>query len=447
MHHPLGTPARVPYSTFDDIDDAAPSPTTRATLYVIGALIVILLVWSCVGKLDIIASAEGRLVPQTFIKIVQPADAGVVREILVKEGQHVDAGEVLARLDSKLSDADAKNLQIDIQNRKLQLRRIDAELAGRPIEKEAEDSDALFLQIEAQYRARRQRYLDMRAEERETLRRAEHERTAAQAVLVKLEQTLPMRARQAEAYADLGQRGFAGTLMVQEKQREYLEHVQDQKAQVATVASLDAAILQSRRRLDEIDSEYRSTLQNERVEMLAQYQKLEQEWKKHQHKASQLELRAPQRGIIKDLATHTKGTVVTPGTILLTLVPYGEPLLAEVHVKNDDVGFVHRDQPVKVKLLAYPFQKYGMLSGKVVHVGPDAQEGGDQQRQSSDTGGVATYKLLVALERQHLDVAGQAFKLVPGMQAIAEVNQGQRTVMEYLLSPVQRVVHDSARER
>lgn len=130
----------------------------------------------------------------------------------------------------------------------------------------------------------------------------------------------------------------------------------------------------SERRLSQIRSDYRQTLEAERVGTFAECQKLEQEWAKQSHRNSLLELKAPQAGIIKDLATHTPGTVVSPGTVLMTLVPNNEALQAEVWVKNSDAGFVYEGQKVKVKLSAYPFQKYGMVDGKVLHVSADATD-------------------------------------------------------------------------
>ena len=190
-------------------------------------------------------------------------------------------------------------------------------------------------------------------------------------------------------------------------------------------------------------------MQNERVETQAQLHKLQQEWIKLQHKAELLELKAPQGGLVKDLATHTPGTVVTPGAILLTLVPENEPLLAQVEIRNDDVGFVHPGQKVKVKLVAYPFHKYGMLDGVVTHLGADAQEPQSISRNGGKESEAApqSYKALVTLNTQSLRAGGEQLRLTPGMQVIAEIRQGSRTVLEYLLSPLRQALHDSGRER
>jgi hemolysin D len=434
------------------IQESPPARLPRAILYSVGALFLILLTWAVFGRLDIIASAEGRLVPQTFVKIVQPADAGVVQEILVREGDTVKAGQVLLRMDTKTADADSKEIEVEHALKSLQLRRIAAELQGSPLQRQAGDPEDLYQRISAQYRDRRQSYLDAIAQQQEVLIKARNEYASAKEVLAKLEETTPILKQQAEAYTDLGSDGYVAQMMVKDKQRDYLEKARDLRAQRATVASLDAAVAAAQKQINQITSKYRSDLQNERVEADAQYQKIGQEWIKQQHKSSLLELRAPQSGVIKDLAVHTVGTVVSPGTVLLSLVPENEPLVAEVMVKNDDVGFVFAHQKVKIKIVAYPFEKYGMLDGEVLRVSADAADNGGQNTpakdQSSDKPSqVLPYKAVIALKDQVLEAQGTRFKLVPGMQAIAEINQGSRTVMEYLLSPVRKTLHDGGRER
>ena len=197
----------------------------------------------------------------------------------------------------------------------------------------------------------------------------------------------------------------------------------------------------------QITSNYRQQLQNERVQIQAELSKLQQELAKQQHKNALQELKAPHAGVVKDVATHTIGTVVAPGTILMSLVPVDEPLMAEVMVKNDDVGFVRAGQSVRLKLAAYPFQKYGMVEGKITHIGADASDappnnGGAQQAMMP-----TTYKAIVTLDQQQLDVQGQRYPLTPGMQVSAEIHQGERTVLEYLVSPIKGVFQEAARER
>lgn len=433
------------------IQESPPAKLPRTVLYCVAALFAILLVWAIFGQLDIVASAEGRLIPQTYVKIVQPAEAGIVQDILVREGQSVEAGQVLMRMDAKLTEADARAIRGEYELKRLQLRRIDAELAGLPMRAEAGDPPVMFAQVVQQHAARRQAYLDALAQEQAILGKTRHDLQAAEEVLGKLKETVPIYRRSAAAFEKLGKDGFYSALAVEEKQRDRIEKEQDLRAQESTVASLKSTRTASEKKLAQITSGYRSDLQNERVEAESQFRKLREEREKIEHKSGLLALRAPQRGIIKDLATHTTGTVVSPGTVLMSLVPHDEPLQAEILVKNEDVGFVHEEQRVKIKLAAYPFQKYGMIDGTVVHVGPDAADQPSSSSKAdgdiSDAAAGLRYKALVRLDAQHLETDGNSLRLSPGMQVIAEIHQGQRTVMEYLLSPVQKAWQEAGRER
>lgn len=432
------------------VQNKPPSPLPRMVLYGLLGLFGVAVLWIIFGRLDIVAVAQGKLVPLTYVKIVQPADAGIVEKIFVTEGQTVVAGQVLMRMDTKLADADSKTVLADYQRRGIQLRRIDAELAGKMLAKQLDDPDNLFQQAESQYRANRQAYLDAVSQEQAALSRAKEDFAAALETKSKHEQTLPTYKAQEEAWGKLAREGFAGKLMAIDKTRERIEKEQDLRTQTYNVASLQASIAQSGKKLAQITSNYRQQLQQERVEALAQYQKLEQDWAKQSHKNTLLELKAPQAGIVKDLGTHTEGTVVSPGTVLMTLVPKDEQLQAEVWIENEDAGFMRANQPVKVKILSYQFQKYGMVDGAVTHIGADASEAKQTNAQDNtgkDTPPPAKYRALINLKAQNLNVDGERYNLAPGMQVTAEVKLGTRTILEYMLSPVQKAFHEAGRER
>jgi len=150
--------------------------------------------------------------------------------------------------------------------------------------------------------------------------------------------------------------------------------------------------------------------------------------------------------------------VVQPGTVLLTLVPESESLYADISVRNEDIGFTQVGQLARIKLAAYPFQKYGMLSGTVIHLSADATDAGKPEAaraglpatdsDSATTPNVASYKARIQLQQQVLNSPdGKTLALTPGMQVVAEINQGKRTVLEYLLSPVGKAVREAGRER
>ncbi len=134
-------------------------------LYTLLTLFVLIVLWAIFGKVDVVAVAQGKLVPQSYLKIVQPAEAGIVKEILVKEGDTVNQGQILMRMDAQIQDSDTKMVEADLKQRQLQIRRIDAELSGKPLLMKAGDDATQFRQIESQYQSHRQAFDDAVAQE------------------------------------------------------------------------------------------------------------------------------------------------------------------------------------------------------------------------------------------------------------------------------------------
>lgn len=435
------------------IQESPPPKLPRAVIYTVVSLCAAMLLWAAVGRLDIVAVAEGKLVPQTYVKIVQPAEAGIITEILVREGDAVEAGQVLVRLDPTLTGADQQTLAHELAMRRLALRRIDAELAGAPLLAQKGDDPILLTQVQLQGAQRRQAYLDALAQETAQRRRLEQDLSASQETVKKLRTTLPSYEQSATAHRRLVAEGFLSPLAGNEKEREAIEKEQDLKSQSATAEGLVAGIAAQDKKMAALTSNYRSQLLTERTDVIATLAKLEQDSRKAGFRQTLLELRAPQAGVVKDLATTSRGAVVQPGMVLLTLVPKGEQLVAEVQIKNEDVGFVQPGQAVQLKLAAYPFQKYGLMQGTVQTVAADAQAISQNNAMTMPQGGgsPAGYKAIVKLKTQQLETRSgdevKRYPLEPGMQVAAEINQGHRTVMEYLLSPVSKAVHEAGRER
>jgi hemolysin D len=452
---PLRPPGRW-HDPLQLIQNEPPGHIGRIVLWAVSVLILILIVWAAFGQLDIIATAEGRLVPHTLVKIVQPAEPGVVKQLLVNEGDQVKAGQVLARLDTTLASADKAGISSDLATQQMQARRLEAELGDQPMLPKAGDDPTLYAQVQSQFTAHRKAFLDGLDHEKSLLTKAEHERKSATEILAKLEQTLPTYKKSADAYAKLEKEGFIAGIAAAERQREAIEKTKDLDAQQSTVAALNATIAAQQKRISQLHSAYKSELQKELADNRARIQQLQPTLDKSIYREGLMELKAPQDGVIKDLATTTVGAVVQPGTVVLTLVPRGEQLYADVQIKNDDVGFVQVGQSAQVKFAAYPFQKYGMLNGRVMHVSADATEVNPSNRainsgSSTDDNAataMSTYKARIQLDQQTLaGPKGGNLMFTAGMQVLAEIHQGKRTVMEYLLSPVQKVVNEAGRER
>jgi HlyD family secretion protein len=428
-----------------------PSALGRVVLHLLLAMLAVALIWSAVGRLDIIAVANGKIVPERYLQIVQPAESGIVKELLVKEGDEVATGQVLARMDRMIADADIRALQTDLQLKRLQLRRIDAELRATPIALAPDDAPELHAKVQAQFAARRQAYLDSIATEEAVRQKARHDLGAAEENVLKLRQTVPIYKDQAEAWDRLADEGYAGRLLALDRRRLYIESRQELQALLHTIEALKATMNQSEKRIAQIASNYQQQLHNERIEAEGSYHRLQEEWEKQSHKHSLLELRAPQNAVVKDLATHTAGSVVAPGSILMTLVPLNGAMQAEVWVNNLDAGFVEVGQRVRLKVAAYPFQKYGMADGKVRQISPDATDTATGKTEATEklpeSSSPSGYRAIVSLDAPHLEAQGRRYRIAPGMQVVAEIHLGTRTVLEFLISPVQKIVHEAGRER
>jgi len=435
------------------IQERPPAPLAGWMFGLLAALLACVIAWAVFGQLDIVAVADGKLVPSSYLKIVQPSEQGIVKEILVREGERVKAGQVLIRMDPVLARADLQTLETELQFKRLALRRIDAQLDGGRFARAKGDREELYAEVAAQFGANVRAYRNALAQERSLLDKAQNDLAAARATRAKLEQVLPHYREQERAFDKLARDGYAGRILATDKERERIEKEQDLRAQEFVIRSNLALIEQSRRKIAQITADYRRALRTERVDTASQFEKARQELAKYRHRSALLELRAPADGMVKDLATHTAGTVAAPGTILMTLVPVDEKLLAEVWIGNQDIGFVRPGLPVKLKLAPYQFQKYGMVEGVVEQVSADATEApSPNTRSDALTGrdrpmGPLAFRALVALKAQALELDGERFALAPGMQVSGEIHLGTRSVLEYVLSPVQKAFREAGRER
>ena len=429
------------------LEETPPSPLPRRVLHAVLAMLAMLAVALFAGRLDVVVVADGKLVPRTLLKIVQPADAGVVREILVDEGMAVVAGQPVLRLDARLADADLRAHRSELAQRLLQLRRLDAELENLAMERHPDDPHDLFARAEAQLGANRAAHGDAVAQARAQIARIDEELAAAAEVQEKMSRTVPIAQTMAVRYERLRQEGFVSELFALERERDRIEREQDLRAQRHTVRALQASLDQAREQHAQVVSGHRRQLHAERAEASAHAARLREELDKQLVRREQVELVSPQAGVVKELAVRTVGTVVSAGTVLLTLVPAGDALEAEVIVRNEDAGFVRAGQRARLKVAAFPFQKYGLIEAEVLRIGPDATEAPVARTIGEEAQPSGGYRARLALAAQSLAFDGSRLPLAPGMFASAEIHLGHRAVLDYLLAPVQKAWHEAARER
>jgi len=425
-----------------------PSPMPRMLLGLLLLLLCLLVVWAFWGRLDIVARAEGKLIPQTRLKVVQPLEGGRVSEILVKEGERVTAGQPLILMDANLARSDTRKLEQELALAMLHRRRVQAELDGGALLALETDDRALFEQVHERFFANRVALTNARREQEAALEQSRAELEAALQVQHKLREVLPIYRAGEQAYETLAKSGNGAQMELMERRRIRIEAEQDLQAQNHRIKALKAEIERAETKLEAIDASYRQNLLKERGDYSRTIAQLEQDLDKQRYRNALLELKAPENGVVQDLAVSTEGSVVPSGTVLLSLVPNNEPLKAEVFVQNKDIGFIAPGQTAKIKLAAYSFQRYGMVDAEVEHISPDSLTNQDNNGEAAARSAQRVgYKAILRLKQQQLQNQGMSFDLRSGMQVSAEINTGSRSVVEYLLSPVQKTLSEAAHER
>jgi hemolysin D len=419
-----------------EVEQGAPSPLGRAIVWLIVAFVVAGLAWAFLGRVDIVAVAQGRIIPSGHSKPVQALEIGAVSAIHVAEGDLVETGDLLLELDARRAEADlARRLdERDTAAREAERCRhlADALDAGAPPgEPFADSEDPVLRQLWQEFSDR------LRLLEREHERQqAEYDSALRQ--LAKLQAVMPLVARQAGDHKKLAEQKLMPEQQYLQTEQQRLELAHDLRTQQALVEAGLAAMAETEARMRLVRSEFQR--QNEERLQAAEQSlaALEQELRKARTNLEARSIRAPVDGVVQQLAVHSRGAIVTPAQTLMKIVPRDERLEIEAVVENKDIGFVTVGQAVEVKVDTFPFTRYGTLAGRVSKLSADAVS--DEQRG-------LVYKMRVSLERAVMQIEGRELALVPGMAVSVEAKTGTRRLIEFVLSPLLRHVAEAARER
>jgi len=453
-----------------EIVDTPPSPVGRAIGLTIIAVAVLAIAWACIGKVDIVATAGGRIVPQGKSKIVQPVDTGIVTAIHVADGDHVKAGDPLIELNSNQVTADRDRFQRDLLQANLNLARLRglaATLPGTPGEGRAPDlvdppSDAkpedLTLTLAAM-RAQAANENAKLADLDQQVEAKQAEAAEAAAATEKLQASLPMVADQEKILRAMRDQKVGSKLDWYQVNQQLIE----QQHEISVLAHRKDAAAAAQRALREQRAaeaaQYQMSVLADLDKMRAQASELEAELAKAQQRLSQVVLHAPIAGTVQQLAVHTIGGVVTPAEALLTIVPDEGGLVVEAAVRNRDVGFIRAGQTVRVKVEAFNFTLYGLINGEVLDVtrdavshsndkkGNSADDQNDGSNVASDDNSGPVYLARIALSQDWMMTENGKVPLAPGMAVTAEIQTGERRLISYLLSPLVRHVSESMHER
>lgn len=420
------------------------SPAPRVAMGLLLSFALLALLWAVFGHIDVVATAQGRVVPNDRTKTIQPFETATVKAILVSDGQAVKAGDTLIELDATTAEADRQRVQGDLAAARLQVARAQALLATLDSGREAalarpEGVDELRL-LEAQRLLAGQlgEYLAKLARIEAEIARREAESRSTLELVRKLEQTAPIARQRAEDFRQLVEQSFVSRHGYLEREQVRIEQEADLANQRSRLHEIEAALREARGQRTGLAAETRRAALDSVTEGRQKAAALEQELLKADTRGRLMRLSSPVDGTVQQLAVHTIGGVVTPAQPLMVIVPRDNPLEVEAFIENKDIGFVHPGQEAQVKVETFQYTKYGTLNAQVVSVSHDAI--------NDDKRGLI-YSTRVRMDKSSMNVDGTEVGLSPGMAVSVEVKTGRRRVIEYFLSPLIQHAEESLRER
>ena len=378
-----------------------PAPAAMWAVYLLLAAIGVAIAWASMAQVDIVAKANGRIIPDGREQVIASLEGGILRELMVREGQQVTEGQALALLDPTRFEAQQAEGQAKRQALQATLARLQAESAAKPLVFPKGLPPAAVSAETASYEAR-QRVLH---EAVETSRRS-----------------AGLLMRELAMAESMSSKGLMSEVEVMRVRRQ----VNDLQ-------------LQTQERINRFRQESSGELVRVRTELSL----VEEQMVVRDDALRRTTLLSPVRGVVKTIKANTIGGVVTAGMPVMEIVPVGQRVLLEARIKPADIGFVRVGQPVQIKLSAYEYTIYGALQGTVQAISPDVL--GDNDRTGNPE--ATWYRALVRAEKSTLKAAdGKPLAVLPGMMASVEIRTGQRSVMAFVLRPLLRS-QEAFRER
>jgi hemolysin D len=448
-----------------EIVETPPSPASRIVGRVIIAFFTIALLWSIFGSVDIIATAQGKIVPTGRTKVIQPFETGVVRSIRVQDGQSVKTGDVLIEIDSTINEAERDRLQKEYIEAGLNVARLKAalNLAADPVIDFTPPEGATDLQIQTQKTFLINQTQEIAAKLSgldQQIAQQQGNLASVQSEINKLSQSIPFLQKRAEAEQYLARRGYGSKLESLKTQQDLVEHQQELQVQQGKLAEAQGAVASLQQQRKQAEAEWKRTNLNELTEDEQKASSLQEQLVQAAQKFRLQTLTSPVDGTVQQLAVHTEGGVVTPAEALLSIVPAGSKLEIEAMASNRDIGFVQAGQEAAIKIDTFDYTKYGLLRGRVESVSQDAivrdnpadkssdkAQSGDKRDSSEPKGQELVYAARVLLDQTQMQIDDRLVNLVPGMAVTVEIKTGSRRIISYLLSPIRKHLHQALKER
>jgi len=374
-----------------DTTEGAAHPLARPILWACVGVVALFVIWAAWAKVDEVARGEGKVVPNSRVQVIQSLEGGILQELLVREGQVVDAGQALAQLDDTRFTTATQETASQVKALTAAIARLEAEVLGATSVSFPDSipaGDPVIASEQALFQARRQNL---------------------NATLAALSSETGYAQRQLNIVTPLAQRGVVSEV-------EGLRLGKD-------IAALSGRQTEVR---NTYMQEAYAELATKKAELAAQSEILNQ----RRDQLLRTRLTAPVRARVNEIMVTTRGGVVQPGEPIMQLTPVDDQLLVEARVQPRDVAFIREGMPASVKISAYDFTIYGDLPGRVEQISEDTLE------EDTPRGKMAYYSVLIRTDRAWLEKNGERLPIRPGMVAQVDIQSGERTVLSYLLKPL-----------
>jgi len=423
------------------VEDLRPKRLTHLFLFVIVAFFVVFFAWASWATLEEVTRGEGRVIPSRQTQIVQNLEGGIVAAILVREGEIVEEGDVLMRIDNVRAASDFRERRSRYFALQAALARLDAEVSGQEPDFPSEVQVAAPAIVAAEtslFQSRQQALGD----EIDILERQKEQREQELVELKQREQqyteSLRLAREELKIVAPLAERRVVSQSELLQLQRQVNDLLGELDQTRLAIPRVEAAVAETQDRVDNARSRFRSEAFREMSTLQSELNGITEVIAAGEDRVRRTEVRSPVRGTIKELKFNTIGGVIQPGDPIVEITPLDDTLLVEARVRPADIAFLRPDLPAMVKITAYDFSIFGGLEGRVEQISADT---------ITDERGESFYRVRVRTDKTSLGTPDKPLEIIPGMTAQIDVITGEKTVLDYLMKPILKARNEALRER
>lgn len=433
--------ARARAMAFFEVDDEMPL-SKHLLLVFIFLFFVFFILWANFATLDEVTRGMGKIIPSSEVQAMQTIDAGIVDEILVKEGDQVEAGQILARLSDIEASSDLGANRARYLGLLASITRLQAEAEGKsevvfPAEVEKEAPNSVTEELNT-FRANERQREGQKKVLQEQLTQREQEVDEINSRIGDLRGVIGMQRDEKNMIAPLVAKGSAPKLELLQLERAIKEKSAELNGLQASLPRSKTAVDEAKARLADLESTMKADAQKELAAKLTEMNEIRERLTALKERKTRKEIRSPVSGTIQDITVKTLGGVVKPGEDFIKIVPKDDQLIVEARVKPSDRAFIYPGQPAVIKLTAYDFAVYGGLKGELLDISADTFE---------DEKGDTYYRVRLRTYETQLKRKDEVLPIIPGMVASVDILTGKKTVMQYLMKPLIKTLDDAMNER